>query len=61
MPYQLEKGPYFSVTESMLNFGGNCAERLALLKLMIRGTDPNQLPTVAVCAEPPDGSCDWGA
>jgi hypothetical protein len=46
MPYQLEKGPYFSVTESMLNFGGNCAERLALLKLMIRGTDPNQLPTL---------------
>ena len=46
MPYQLEKGPYFAVTESMLDFGGNQSARLELLKLMIRGTDPNQLPSL---------------
>jgi hypothetical protein len=46
MPYQLEKGPYFAVTESMLDFGGSQADRLALLRLMIRGTDPNQLPSL---------------
>jgi hypothetical protein len=46
MPYQLEKGPYFSVTESMLSFGGDCAARLELLKLMIKGTDPNDLPSL---------------
>ena len=32
MPYQLEKGPYFAVTESMLDFGGSAGERLELLK-----------------------------
>jgi hypothetical protein len=46
MPYQLEKGPYFAVTESMLDFGGSQRDRLELLKLMIRGTDPNQLPSL---------------
>jgi hypothetical protein len=46
MPYQLEKGPYFAVTESMLDFGGNRDDRLALLKLMIQGTDPNRLPSL---------------
>jgi hypothetical protein len=44
MPYQLEKGPYFSVTESMLNRSE--ADRVALLRLMYAGTDPNQLPTL---------------
>jgi hypothetical protein len=46
MPYQLEKGPYFAVAESMLGFGGNCDERLELLKLMLRGDDPNTFPTL---------------
>lgn len=46
MPYQLEKGPYFAVTESMLDFGGNRSGRLALLKLMLSGTDPNRLPSL---------------
>ena len=46
MPYQLEKGPYFSVTESMLDFGGSAQQRLALLALMLAPEDPNQLPTL---------------
>jgi hypothetical protein len=46
MPYQLEKGPYFSVTESMFDFGGSAQQRLALLALMLAPTDPNALPTL---------------
>jgi hypothetical protein len=46
MPYQLEKGPYFSVAESMLDFGGSAQQRLALLALMLAPEDPNQLPTL---------------
>jgi hypothetical protein len=54
MPYQLEKGPTFSVSESMLDCGGDPQKRLMLLGLMLGGTDPNQLPTLE------SGSLDSG-
>jgi hypothetical protein len=46
MPYQLEKGPYFAVAETMLDFGSSAQQRLALLAQMRAGTDPDQLPTL---------------
>ena len=46
MPYQLEKGPYFAVAETMLDFGGSAEARYALLTLMRAGTNPDQLPTL---------------
>jgi len=46
MPYQLEKGPYFSVTESMLNLGSTPEQRLAVLKLMVARTPADDLPSL---------------
>jgi hypothetical protein len=46
MPYQLEKGPYFSVAESMLDLGCCCEERFELLKSMLAGADTDALPTL---------------
>jgi hypothetical protein len=46
MPYQLEKGPYFAVAETMLDFGGSAEARFGLLALMRAGTDADELPTL---------------
>jgi hypothetical protein len=47
MPYQLEKGPYFSVTESMIAAVGTTpATRLALLQMIIGSTSHDGLPSL---------------
>jgi hypothetical protein len=50
MPYQLEKGPFFSVVESMLERGYSIPARLALLEQMVQqlaaDVPPDNLPTL---------------
>lgn len=47
MPYQLEKGPYFSVTESMIAaVGPTPTTRLALLQLIVGAATHDGLPSL---------------
>ena len=43
MPYQLEKGPYFSVTESVLD---DLDRRILVLIGLRRKLDPDAMPTL---------------
>jgi hypothetical protein len=56
MPYQLEKGPYFSVTESVFE---DLATRIHVLIRLRNGEDPNTMPTVeSTSLDPAHGGVD---
>jgi hypothetical protein len=56
MPYQLEKGPYFSVTESVFE---DIPRRIHVLIAMRQGADPDDIPSLeSASLDPPAGGID---
>jgi hypothetical protein len=56
MPYQLEKGPYYSVTESVL---GDLGLRINVLLGLLAGADPTAMPSLdSTSLDPAAGGID---